>query len=346
MIEIDGSYGEGGGQILRTAISLSSLTKKPVRIVKIRANRPKPGLNYQHVVAIKSVVDLCSAEVEGLSKGSEMIEFSPNEIKGGTFHFDILTAGSTTLVLQACIPSCLFANEKTELTITGGTDVKWSPPIDYLRFVFAPLLHKMCAEVSIITLKRGHYPKGGGEIKAVVKPVDKLLPLTLEKRGGLKTIKGISHVSNLPSNISKRMKHTASLKLVNYGNVHVSEEHYPHGKDPSHGAGAGIILWANYENTILGVNGLGEKGVPAERLGQNAVDDLLKEMDSKATLDVHASDQFLPYMALAKGESVFLARELTNHSKTNMWLIEKFLDVKFEVEDKEGLKEVRVKGVG
>jgi RNA 3'-phosphate cyclase len=275
-----------------------------------------------------------------------MVEFSPHEIKGGTFHFDILTAGSTTLVLQACIPPSLFAEEKTELTITGGTDVKWSPPIDYFRFVFSPLLHKMGADVSIVTLKRGHYPKGGGEIKAVVKPTDKLLPLNLEKRGELKSIKGISHVSNLPSNISKRMKHTASLKLVNYENVHISEEHYPQGKDPSHGAGAGIVLWANYENTILGANGLGEKGIPAERLGQNAVDELHKEMNSKATLDVHAGDQFLPYMALAKGESVFLARELSNHAKTNMWLIEQFLDVKFEVEDKEGLKKVRVKGVG
>lgn len=345
MIEIDGSYGEGGGQILRTAVSLSSLTKKPVRITNIRANRPNPGLNYQHITAIKSVADLCKADLEGLNKGSEKIEFHPHEIRGGKFHFDILTAGSTTLVLQACLLPSLFASERTEFTITGGTDVKWSPPIDYFRFVFAPLLHKMGADASMVLGRRGHYPKGGGEIIARVKPVKKLLPLNLEEKGDLKTVRGIAHVSNLPSKIANRMKHAALLKLVGYKDVSVSEEHYPQGKDPAHGAGTGIVLWANYENTVLGANGLGERGVPAEKVAQNAVEGLLAEMNSMATLDVHAADQFLPYMALADGESVFLARQLSNHAKTNMWLIEQFLDVKFEVKKKDGLEEVRVRGV-
>ncbi len=346
MIQIDGSHGEGGGQILRTAISLSSLTKKPVRIFNIRANRPNPGLNYQHVIAIQSVAELCSAEVKGLSKGSKDVEFHPQEIKGGKFHFDILTAGSTTLVLQACVLPSLFSSEKTELTITGGTDVKWSPPIDYFRFVFAPILHKMGAEMNVIIRRRGHYPKGGGEVVCSVKPVQKLLSLVLENRGELKTVKGIAHVSNLPNKIANRMKHAALLKLVDFSDVHISEEHYPQGQDPSFGAGAGIVLWANYENTVIGANGLGEKGVPAEKVAQNAVEGLLKEMNSKTTLDIHAADQFLPYIALADGESVFLTRELTNHAKTNIWLIEQFLDVKFEVEKKDGLMEVRVRGVG
>ena len=343
MIEIDGSHGEGGGQILRTAISLSTLTKKPIRISKIRANRPNPGLNYQHVVALKSVAELCNADVKGLSKGSCEIEFYPHEVKGGKFHFDILTAGSTTLVLQACLLPSLFAPETAEFKITGGTDVKWSPPIDYFRFVFSPLLHKMGAEVSIVLGRRGHYPKGGGEITARIKPVGKLKPLTLEQKGELRSIKGIAHVSNLPSKIANRMKHATLLKLVNYREVSISEEHYPQGKDPAHGAGTGIVLWANYENSILGTNGLGEKGVPAEKIALNAVDDLLTEMNSKSTLDVHAADQFLPYMALAEGESIFLTRELTNHAKTNIWLIEQFLDVKFEVKKREGLEEVRVR---
>ncbi len=346
MLEIDGSHGEGGGQILRTAISLSSLTKKPVRITNIRANRPNPGLNYQHVISIKSVSELCNADVKGLSKGSKEVEFHPHEIRGGKFHFDILTAGSTTLVLQACLLPSLFASEPTEFKITGGTDVKWSPPIDYLRFVFAPIIHKMGGEVSIVLGRRGHYPKGGGEIIARVNPVGKLKSLNLEQKGELKSIRGITHVSNLPGKIANRMKHTALLKLVGYKDVSVSEEHYPQGKDPAHGVGTGIVLWANYENTVLGGNGLGEKGVPAEKVAQDAVEGLLTEMNSKSTLDVHAADQFLPYIALAKGESVFLTRELTNHAKTNMWLIEQFLDVKFEVRRKEEVEEVRVMGVG
>ncbi len=224
--------------------------------------------------------------------------------------------------------------------------MKWSPPIDYLRFVFAPIIHKMGGEVSIVLGRRGHYPKGGGEIIARVNPVGKLKSLNLEQKGELKSIRGITHVSNLPGKIANRMKHTALLKLVGYKDVSVSEEHYPQGKDPAHGVGTGIVLWANYENTVLGGNGLGEKGVPAEKVAQDAVEGLLTEMNSKSTLDVHAADQFLPYIALAKGESVFLTRELTNHAKTNMWLIEQFLDVKFEVRRKEEVEEVRVMGVG
>lgn len=346
MMEIDGSHGEGGGQILRTGISLSAITKKPVRIVNIRANRPNPGLNYQHVMSIQSVVQLCNADVKGLSKGSKEVEFHPHDIKGGKFHFDILTAGSTTLVLQACLLPSLFADDTTEFRITGGTDVKWSPPIDYFRFVFSPMLHKMGCDVSVVMGRRGHYPKGGGEVIARIKPVEKLVPLNLQERGEFKDIGGIAHVSNLPNKICKRMKQTTLLKLVNCKDVHISEEHFPQGQDPAHGAGTGIVLWANFENTILGANGLGEKGVPAERVGQSACEALITEMNSKATLDVHAADQFLPYMALAQGESVFLSREITNHAKTNMWLIEKFLDVKFGVKEKDGLNEVCVKGVG
>jgi RNA 3'-terminal phosphate cyclase (ATP)/RNA 3'-terminal phosphate cyclase (GTP) len=346
MIDIDGSHGEGGGQIIRTAVSLSSVTGTPVQIFNIRAGRQNPGLNFQHVVSIKSVAEFCGAEVEGLAKGSEGLTFRPGKLAGGKYRFDILTAGSTTLVLQACLLPCLFASEKVQLTITGGTDVKWSPPIDYFRFVFCPLLHKMGAQVSSVCMKRGHYPKGGGEVKVIISPIKNLKPLILKDRGQLKEIRGISHVSNLPNKISKRMKHTALLKLVDCGDVNISEEHFPQGQDPAFGAGAGVVLWANYENTVLGANGLGERGLPAEKVGNMAAEGLLAEMNSKATLDIHAADQFLPYMALAEGESVFLAREISEHAKTNMWLVEQFLDVEFSVAEKEDAWEVRVRGVG
>lgn len=346
MIDIDGSHGEGGGQIIRTAVSLSSVTGTPVRISNIRAKRQNPGLNFQHVVSIKSVAELCAAEVEGLQRGSEEVTFHPGKIAGGKYHFDILTAGSTTLVLQACLLPSFFAPDRIQLTLTGGTDVKWSPPIDYFRFVSCPLLHKMGAQVSSVCMKRGHYPKGGGEVKVIISPIKNLKPVILEDRGQLKEIRGISHVSNLPNKISKRMKHTVLLKLVDYGDVNISEEYFPQDQDPAFGAGAGLVLWANYDNTVLGANGLGERGLPAEKVGNNAVESLLAEMNSKATLDVHAADQFLPYMALAEGESVFLAREISEHARTNMWLVEQFLDVKFSVSEKEGTWEVRVRGVG
>lgn len=346
MLTIDGSHGEGGGQILRTAVALSSISGKPVRIINIRAGRSNPGLNYQHVMSIRSVAELCGADVTGVERGSGEIEFTPGNISGGKYHFDITTAGSATLVLQACILPCLYGAEKTQITVTGGTDVKWSPSVDYLRFVFTPILHKMGARVGIVTMRRGHYPKGGGEVKIVVNPLETPASLKLGERGLYKGISGIAHVTNLPNKIARRMKHAALLKLVDCGDAEISEEHFPPGQDPSFGAGAGIVLWAQYENTILGASGLGERGLPAERVGQTAAEGLLAEMDSGCTLDVQAADQFLPYMALARGESVFYARELSGHAKTNMWLIEQFLDVTFRVEQKEGLWRVSVEGIG
>jgi RNA 3'-phosphate cyclase len=346
MIEIDGSSGEGGGQMVRTAVSLSALTGTPVRIVNIRANRPNPGLNHQHMTAIQSVASLCGASVVGLSKGSSIVEFEPYDVKSGRYHFDVLTAGSTCLVLQTCLLPSLFSTEVTEFTITGGTDVNWAPPLDYLRFVFAPMLHRMGGEASIVLNRRGHYPKGGGEIVCRVKPVRNLQCLVLNEQGQLRTIRGISHVSNLPGNITRRMKHAALLKLVDFSDIHISEENYPKDKDPSFGTGAGIVLMANYDHTILGSSSLGERGVPSEMVAQTGVNRLLEEMESGATLDIHAADQFLPYMALASGKSLFLTRELTNHARTNIGIVEQFLDVKFRVREEGGLHEVGVEGAG
>ncbi len=346
MLEIDGSYGEGGGQILRTAVSLSALTGKDARISNIRANRPKPGLSSQHITAITAVAKLCNAETSELKIGTNAIEFRPGKLEGGNFHFDVLTAGSVTLVLQACIPPSIFAPNETLLKITGGTDVKWAPPIDYLRFVIRPLLNKMGIDMEVELTRRGHYPKGGGEVSVKMKKGSELKPLRLIERGELDTVRGVAHVSNLPNNITQRMKRTALLKLVDFPSVYIVEENYPQDMDPAFGAGAGLVLWGHYENTVLGGSCLGERGLPAEKVGQMAVEALLKEVESQATLDIYATDQLLPYMALVNGESIFLTRELSHHAKTNMWLIEQFLGAKFEVRDRNEIREVKVRDTG
>lgn len=343
MLEIDGSYGEGGGQILRTAVSLLALTGKDALISNIRANRPKPGLASQHITAIKAVAKLCNAEVGELKIGTTAIEFRPGKLEGGNFHFDVLTAGSVTLVLQACILPSIFAPKETHLRITGGTDVKWAPPIDYLRFVIRPLLNKMGVDMEIELARRGHYPKGGGEVSVKMKKGSALKPLRLIERGELDTVRGVAHVSNLPKNITQRMKRTALLRLVDFPSVYVVEEHYPQDMDPAFGAGAGIVLWGHYENTVLGGSCLGERGFPAEKVAQMALEALLSEISSPSTLDVFATDQLLPFMAMASGESIFLSKEISNHAKTNMWLIEKFLGTKFEIEHLEGVEKVVVK---
>jgi len=333
MIEIDGSFGEGGGQIVRTAAALSALTNKPVKVFNIRAKRKNPGLSYQHITALESVRRLCDAEIKGLGKGSSAVEFYPKKIRGGVFDFDVGTAGSVTLVLQCCLLPSLFSNEKTKIKIRGGTDVKWSPPVDYFRNIFLKILAKMGAKVELETIKRGFYPKGGGEINVNIEQVKELKGLDLSQTPETKNINGTAFISDLPEHILKRMKDAALKKLIEY-DVKIKDE-----ITSSFSPGAGITLWTD---NMLGSSCLGEKGVSAEKVGENAANNLLGEIKSGATLDVYAADQILPYLALAKNKSTFLTRNLSMHAETNMWLIKKFVDVKFDVKDEKGLKRVEL----
>lgn len=337
MLEIDGSYGEGGGQIIRTAVALSALTKKPIKIKNIRAKRKNPGLSYQHITAIKLVAKICDATVSGLEKGSSFIEFYPNKIKGGDYVFDVGTAGSLTLILQACIPPCLFANGRTKIIITGGTDVKWSPPFDYFSNVFLPILKKMGAIIKIDLLQRGHYPKGGGKVKIEIFPVkNSLSSLNLNQRGDIIKISGVAHTANLPDHVSERMKNGVNEKLKNYQLKIVTEV------SKGYSSGAGITLWAETEDTIIGSSAIGERGIRAEIVGEKAANDLITEINSNSTLDNYAADQILPYLALAKSNSCFLANEISMHAKTNMWLIEQFLNVNYQIIDGDQINKVIV----
>lgn len=328
MIEIDGSYGEGGGQILRMSVALSAVAGKDVKIVNIRAGRKKPGLAAQHLTAIRSVGEICDAQVEGLDIGSQTVEFHPGELRGGKFRFDIGTAGSITLVFQACFIPALHAPTKCVLTVTGGTDVRWAPPMDYFQNVFLPMVGKMGVSAKVESVKRGYYPKGGGKVVLHIEPKETLSPLQLDELKGQLMIKGISHVSNLPDHIPERMTKSAKKDLVRLGRPDIVSRVF--GGDEAFGQGGAIALWAENEDTVLGGNATAERGVKAETVGEIASKELWKEIKSGATLDIHLSDQILPYMAMADGESSFLVREVTNHIKTNMWLTEQFFDVEFE----------------
>jgi RNA 3'-phosphate cyclase len=338
IIEIDGSYGEGGGQLLRMSMALSAIAKKPVKVINIRAKRPKPGLAAQHITAIKSVAELSGGEVSGLTKGSQVVEFQPSEISGGDVLLNVGTAGSVTLVLQASILASIFARNPTNIRIIGGTDVRWSPPFDYFKNIFIPIIKKMGIVVELTLAKRGYYPRGGGEIVASIEPVGTIKPLAVSERGSMKSIRGLAHISNLPREIAERMKIEAEHNLKNFGQIEVDAVQYE--SSGAIGSGGAIVLWAEFENTIIGSNHLAEKGLKAERVAQLASEALKHELESGCTLDVYCADQVLPYMALAQGESCFTTRELSNHAKTNIWLIEQFLDVKFDVEKQNGLWKV------
>jgi len=340
VIEVDGSHGEGGGQLVRNAAALAAVTGQSVRVTDIRAKRPNPGLAAQHVAALRAVAAIANAEIVGLEPGSRQILVKPGTIGGGKHRVDVGTAGSVTLVLQACLPPALLAPAPTELHLTGGTDVKWSPPLDYFRFVFLPLLERMGGHVEVELVRRGYYPRGGGEIRVRVTPSSGLRPLVVEPPGALRRVRGISHAANLPEHVAQRMKQAALRRFVGIAEAKVEDQSL--GNAQAFGPGGALVLWTEHENTVLGASALAEKGTPAEKLGELAAEELVGDLKARASLDVHASDQVLIYGALAGGESRFSAREVTEHARTTMWLLEKFLAVKFETVQVGGRVQFRI----
>lgn len=327
MIEIDGAYGEGGGQILRTAVALSVLTQQPIHITNIRAKRPTPGLRPQHYTALSCIKAMCGAEVTGLSVHSTDLTFTPHDITPGSYHFDIGTAGSTTLVFQACLLSVLHASAPVTVTLRGGTDVRWAPSWDYFTHVFLSLLHTIGVTTTVQLLKRGYYPTGGGEATLTIHPLKKLSLLNAGEPQHFHEISGIIHRANLPEHISTRMKHAAIQAAVKHNlrcTIHVDASQ-------SSSPGTGITVWSASNSALLGAAVLGEKNVTAETVGQKAITYLITDVMSGATVDRFAVDQLLPYLVVAPKGSTVLIRELSNHAQTNMWLVKHFFDVDFEI---------------
>ncbi len=358
MIEIDGSFGEGGGQIIRTAVALSAITGEEVEIYNIRANRPNPGLQAQHLNAVKTVAEMTNANVEGLKLRSKRLRFSPGSPKALKTDIDIGTAGSITLLLQCVVPVALFANGTTELTVRGGTDVRWSPPIDFYRFLFVRAISEMGCDVEISLIKRGYYPRGGGVVRVRVKPVRKLSGFFMMEET-VNDVRGISHCRGLPAHVASRQANSAREILSEHGYrtdilVETSDENggglsesdgYGSGsvdrsvrgmsrsrkRKSKEGAGSGITLWRNYKSG----SALGEPGKPAEEVGRDAAFSLLRELESESTVDVHLADQLIPYIALSDEHSAFKVREITGHLRTNIYIVEKFLQKKISIKKEE-----------
>ncbi len=325
-MKIDGAYGEGGGQILRTAVALSAVTGKPIEISNIRKTRPKPGLAAQHVKAVESVAAICEAKVEGCSLRSTNLSFKPGEIRGGDYEFDIGTAGSIPLFLQCLMPAVQKAKEDVRIRIKGGTDVLWSPTIDYLRFVTLSALSRMGYNCEIKLIRRGYYPRGDGLVEAVIHP--SFLKKASFESNKCNAIEGISHSSNLPSHVVQRQALSAEkfLKEKGYSSkISLEAKEYP-------STGSGITLWCG---TVGGI-ALGKRGLRAEKVGESAAEAIFQELSSGAGVDIYLADQLIPYIALAGGGS-FTTRTITMHTKTNIWVTEQFIDVKFKIEEEKGL---------
>jgi RNA 3'-phosphate cyclase len=338
MHEIDGSYGEGGGQLLRTAVALAAITGRSVHVRNIRARRSNPGLAPQHLTAVKAVASLCGAEVDGLEVHSREICFNPGSLRGGRFDFPVGTAGSITLVLQAALPVAIVCAERTSMHITGGTDVRAAPPLDYFRHVLLPLLSPMGVTAKIDVLQRGYYPRGGGEVTVAVEPSPILRPMILDAPGNLLATRVLAHVANLPVHIGQRMAKSALTELSPFATPAIELEAL--GSDKAIGSGGAIVSIGQLEHTRLGASAVAQRGVPAEQLGAASGRLLRQEVLSGATLDLHAADQVLIYLALAGRASRFLARSFSSHAATAVWLLEQFLPVRFQIGQVGGLVSV------
>ncbi|MBI4681781.1 MAG: RNA 3'-terminal phosphate cyclase [Nitrospirae bacterium] len=327
-IEIDGSIGEGGGQILRTALSLSCITGHALKLFNIRKARKKPGLMPQHITCVNAAAIISHAQVSGNEKGSTELTFIPGNICAGHYMFAIGTAGSCSLVFQTLLPPLIFSDGPSNITITGGTHVPFSPTYDYISDVFLPMLNRTGIKAASSIARYGFYPKGGGEVSFRIHPVTTIRGMDLTLRGPLLSVHGQSGVSNLPLSIAERQK----MSVIK--NIYPAEAEMQVMEVPSYGQGTFVFLKGEYEHALAGFSSLGERGKPAEEVGKEAAEKLIAFHNSSACLDPHLADQIVLYLSLAKEASSFTTSRITQHLITNLCVINKFLGIRYEIEGK------------
>ena len=327
MIYIDGSSGEGGGQILRSSLSLSLVTGKPFRIENIRARRERSGLLRQHLTALLAATEISGANAEGATLGSKTLIFTPGEVRAGTYRFAVGTAGSGTLVLQTILPALMTATEPSHITIEGGTHNMLAPPFDFLDKVFVPVVNRLGPKISVNLSRYGFYPAGGGCFTAAITPCANLSPVDLVERGEITRRAGCAIVANLSRSIARREMDVATKSL---------------GWDPRNmeiiqtrdSAGPGnIVLLEIVSSGITEIfSGFGRLGASAELVAGEAVQAARSYLSSGAVACEHLADQLMLPLALAGGGS-FSAEKLNLHARTNMNVIKQFLPVDFVVEE-------------
>lgn len=322
ILEISGA--EGGGQLLRTALTLSICTGTPFRMTQIRARRARPGLMRQHLTAVEAAREVCGGTVTGALPGSQELAFTPAAVRAGDYRFSIGTAGSTTLVLQTILPTLLQASAPSTIVLEGGTHNPMAPPADFLMQSFAPLLARMGAGVTIELERYGFYPAGGGAIRVTVAP-GKLQPISIMQRGELKSRRARAVVSAIPGSIAERELAVVAKQL---GFAEPELEH--RSVRPAVGPGNALMVWLEFENITAAFTGFGERGVSAETVAERVCQQVKDYLASNAAVEPHLADQLLLPMALA-GEGEFSTTEPTEHLKTNAALIEKFAPVEIEV---------------
>lgn len=344
---------------MRTSLALSALSGQPLRVENIRARRPKPGLQAQHLTGVLAMAQICHAEVKGAGLGSQTLIFTPRTLpQAGEYAFDVAearkggSAGSTSLVFQTALLPLALAGGESRLTIRGGTHVAWSPPFHYLKHVYLPTLARMGIEASVEIERWGWYPIGGGEIRAVIKGkipdanigdlASGIRSIDLTERGEIRRLYGFSASSNLPSHIAERQKRRAERFLKGHGfapEIEIIDA-------PSPGQGTAVFLVAEFENVVAGFTAYGARGKRAEKVAEEACREFVDYYESEAALEDHLADQLILPLAWV-GRGIFTTCRITQHLLTNVAVVEQFTEMSFEVEGREGERgTVRFQGRG
>jgi len=328
MIQIDGSFGEGGGQVLRTSLTLSVLTGQPFEIYNIRVKRKKPGLMPQHLKCVEAAALISNGRAQGARKGSTRLLFEPGQVTAGDYRIDIGTAGATSLVLQTVYLPLALSNNVSHLTLTGGTHVSWSPCFHFLFLHWSRYLKQIGFDLRLKLDRAGFYPKGDGKMLVEVLPARDLKPVHYLKRGNLLKISGISAIANLDFGIAERQRHQTMKRLERLGYApQVSIE-----KLPSRHKGTMMLLRAEFENGSGCFTGLGAIGKRAEKVADEAVDELLEYLQSDGCVDKFLADQLILPLSLVPAESEFVTAKVTNHLVTNVEVVKRFVSITAEIQ--------------
>jgi len=338
-VQVDGSKGEGGGQILRTSVAFSAIQGRPVRVEKIRAGREVPGLKRQHVSALQVLGKIFGGELEGATEGSSLVTFVPGKLKVKSLSLDMGTAASITLVLQAVVPAVALTGSRLKLDLVGGTDVPWSPTYDYFERVVRGAYGRIGIGFTVTAHRRGYYPRGGGRVTAVIGPSEGIVPLDLATKDRVKDVVLVSRCGRLPRHVAERQLTSARAAIEGAGfdvsSAEVSEEE-------SDSPGSSLLAYHAGPSAWVGSDGIGAKGTPAEEVGRSTASRFVSTAASGARLDPNLADMVLPLLSLAPGRSTALVPRVTSHLRSGLELASQFTGCSWSLDEGDGFATVTV----